>query len=183
MEPKGRGFVLNSGFDAAPSTEFVLFCHADTIVPEGYDVALENALRDEDVLMTAFSFGLDEQAVGSWPLQIVQRSANLRSTFWWMPYGDQALGFRTREFETLGKFRSDFKIMEDFDLVRRVRHKALISRNSRLEILPDRIETSSRRWQERGVIKTTGMNWFFCAAYVFLGMSPDAIFKWYYGQN
>jgi len=140
---------------------------------------LFESLSDQSVLLTAFTFGLDEK--GSSALNFIVRSANIRSKQWWMPYGDQALALRRDVFERFGGFRDDFKMMEDFDLVHRIRKDALQSSNDKIVILPDIVESSARRWKEKGVVKTSLLNWAFCAAYVYLNIHPDQIFKWYYG--
>lgn len=184
----GRGSALNDGVRHIcdhcndDSTLLLLFCHADTKLPLHFDHILTQCLLgDETMLMCAFSFSLEETSSSTSLLNFISNAANFRSRFWWMPYGDQALAFRFKVFDEMGGFRDDFKMMEDFDLVRRVRTRALLSNGQgRICILPQCVETSARRWLERGVIKTTMWNWLFCAAYVYFGMSPDRIFNLYY---
>jgi len=73
-------------------------------------------------------------------------------------------------------------MMEDFDFVWRARDLALAS-GYRIDILPAAAQCSPRRWQRQGVVVNSVRNWFFVAAYVLGGASPDTIFKWYYGRS
>jgi len=139
----GRGPTQNAGFakDRLQS-DIVIFCHADTLLPKNYDREVRSALADEEVLMTAFSFGLDREDHST--LRFVVNSANKRSRWFWYPYGDQAIAFRSRVFKEMGGFREDYKMMEDFDLVRRIRSRALRSRRERIEILSSKVCSSAR---------------------------------------
>ncbi|KAH9256376.1 hypothetical protein BASA81_005633 [Batrachochytrium salamandrivorans] len=180
MGGEGRGCTLNEGVRRSDNSSLLLFCHADTKLPKQFDVLVANCLRNESVIMCAFEFGLDSTR---WRHQFVAHAANFRSRFWWMPYGDQALAFRGPVFHSLGGFREDYQMMEDFDLVQRARSRCLLSNNQeQLVILPHSVQTSSRRWDERGIMKTTAWNWFFCAAYMYLHLSPKEIFKLYYSD-
>lgn len=176
---EGRGCTLNEGVRRSDNPRLLLFCHADTTLPPRFDVLVANCLRNESVVMCAFEFGLDS---ARWSHRLVVRAANFRSRFWWMPYGDQALAFRGSVFHSLGGFREDYPMMEDFDLVQRARSRCLLG-SEQVVILPHSVQTSSRRWDERGVLKTTAWNWLLCAAYVYMRLSPTEIFKLYYGNG
>ena len=58
-------------------------------------------------------------------------------------FGDQALFVRRRDFEAVGGYPEQ-PLMEDWDLVRRMR------RRGRLAILPQAAVTSARRWHAHG---------------------------------
>jgi len=58
----GRGPTLSAGVAAARGS-VLLFLHADTLLPEGFDVAVRSALREERVLATAFQFKVARDAV------------------------------------------------------------------------------------------------------------------------
>jgi len=51
----GRGPTLTAGVAAARGS-VLLFLHADTLLPHGFDAAVRNALCEERVLATAFRF-------------------------------------------------------------------------------------------------------------------------------
>ncbi|RLB78677.1 MAG: hypothetical protein DRH24_14010 [Deltaproteobacteria bacterium] len=62
--------------------------------------------------------------------------------------------------------------MEDFELVRKLKKKGEIV------TLPVPVFTSSRRWQNIGILKTTLINQLVIAAY-FMGIAPEMIARWY----
>ena len=78
-------------------------------------------------------------------------SANVRSSWGQLPYGDQALFLRRSLFEELGGF-ANLPILEDLELVRRVR------RRGRVITVGEPAVTSGRRWQQLGVLRTTLIN-------------------------
>lgn len=51
----GRGPTLNAGAEVARGN-ILLFLHADTILPVGYDDMIRNELKNESILATAFRF-------------------------------------------------------------------------------------------------------------------------------
>jgi hypothetical protein len=77
----------------------------------------------------------------------------------------------TRVFHEAGGF-SDFPIMEDFELIRRLRKKGEII------TLSAPVLTSSRRWQNLGILKTTLINQLVIIAY-YMGIPPDTIARLY----
>jgi hypothetical protein len=90
-----------------------------------------------------------------------------------LPYGDQGL-FMTREvFVDVGGF-PDQPIMEDYELVRRLR------RRGRIGMAEASVSTSGRRWQRRGIVRTTLINQLMVAGYR-LGVSPERLAELYHG--
>jgi hypothetical protein len=101
----------------------------------------------------------------------VEWGVNWRSRFLQMPYGDQAI-FLTKEiFHKIGKF-PEIPIMEDFELIRRLR------RTGEITIINVPVLTSARRWLKNGVFKTTLTNQIIIVAYL-LGVSPKRIGTWF----
>ena len=105
-------------------------------------------LQDRSAVAGAFRFAFQEAFFGS---KAVEFSTNLRSRWGQMPYGDQALFLPRAIFEELGGF-ADLPILEDYDLVRRLR------RIGRVVTLQQPALTSGRRWKELGVLRTTLIN-------------------------
>ncbi|CAM9971970.1 unnamed protein product, partial [Choristocarpus tenellus] len=54
----GRGPALNAGARLA-SGDLLLFLHADTVLPRGFDTILREAFSEPQVLMTSFRFGVN----------------------------------------------------------------------------------------------------------------------------
>ena len=76
----------------------------------------------------------------------------LRNRFTRMPYGDQAPFVRRDVYERLGG-HPPWPLLEDWEFARRVRGEG------RVAILSHHVETSPRRYLERGVARTVLDNW------------------------
>jgi rSAM/selenodomain-associated transferase 2 len=163
----GRARQLEVGAQAA-SGDVLLFLHADTLLPRGFEAAIASALEDPAVAGGAFRFRFDAVSPG---LQIVEWGARLRVALFRLPYGDQALFLRRRVLEALGGV-PQVPIMEDLDLVRAIR------RAGRLALLPLPAVTSARRYRARGVLRTMFRNWAAAAAWA-LGADRLRIAAWY----
>lgn len=166
--PHGRAAQMNSAALAATGST-VLFLHADTRLPKGFAADVFQALRLPDIAAGAFSLKID--ADGS-RFRMVSALANFRSRRLQMPYGDQALFMKRDTFIRLGGF-ANFPIMEDFELVLRLRrrHGGIITLNRE-------VTTSSRRWQRLGVLRTTLINQLMIAGYC-LQISPSRLAAFY----
>ncbi len=148
--------------------DVLLFLHADTRLPNNFDAKIMAAVDQSGFCAGAFSLGIDSDVRG---LRFIERVANWRSRFFQMPYGDQALFICRDSFNEIGGF-PDFPIMEDFELIRRLRRKGKIS------ILPDCVRTSPRRYLNFGILKTWFLNQIIIAAY-YLGIPPERLACWY----
>ncbi|NJL23414.1 MAG: glycosyltransferase, partial [Leptolyngbyaceae cyanobacterium SM1_3_5] len=128
--------------------------------------------HDRTRSLERFCLGIDGRETG---LRLVEWGANWRSRLLQLPYGDQALFLRRDTFWQVGGF-PDLPMMEDFELVRRLR------RRGRIAIAPDAVLTSARRWQKLGILKATVINQVAIVAYL-IGISPDRIARWYRRQR
>ena len=81
-----------------------------------------------------------------------------------LPYGDQALFVRRDVFADLGGY-ADVPIMEDVDLVRRLRARGRLVRSALPAI------TSARGWQSDGWWRRTALNLLLIGLY-FAGVPP-----------
>ncbi|WP_414527597.1 TIGR04283 family arsenosugar biosynthesis glycosyltransferase [Nodularia chucula] len=163
----GRAMQMNAGAMAATG-DILLFLHADTRLPAGFDHMVRSALKQPQTVAGAFALRIDAD---DWTLRWVEKGVNWRSHFWQMPYGDQAIFLSTEVFQKIGKF-PELPIMEDFELIRRLK------RISKITIIPVPVITSARRWLKKGVLQTTLLNQMVITAY-FLGISPERIRCWY----
>lgn len=157
--PAGRALQMNVGAKAASGQAF-WFLHADTRVPDKAARLIIEALQQ------AGSWGrFDVRLSGDkLLLRLVERMMNWRSRFTGVASGDQGI-FVTRElFERVGGF-ADLPLMEDIDLSRRLK------REQWPVCLRDTLTTSSRRWEQKGVLRTIALMWYLRLAY-FLGVSP-----------
>ncbi|MBW2307584.1 MAG: TIGR04283 family arsenosugar biosynthesis glycosyltransferase [Deltaproteobacteria bacterium] len=167
ISPAGRAGQMNRGAAAAKG-EVLIFLHADTRLPPGFDRHVHHVLAQPDTAAGAFELRIDSPLRR---LRIIERIANLRSRLLQMPYGDQVIFLRADMFREVGGF-PDMPIMEDLELIRRLR------RRGRIVIAPAPALTSARRWIKLGICQTTLINQLAAVAY-FLGISPTRIAHWY----
>ena len=80
---------------------------------------------------------------------------------------------KKRVFDELGGFAA-LPIMEDFELVRRLR------RRGRVTTLPQCAVTSARRWSHLGVVRATLRNQAMVLGFLF-GVSPERLSRFYRG--
>ncbi|QIR41216.1 glycosyltransferase family 2 protein [Tolypothrix sp. PCC 7910] len=163
----GRAVQMNAGAVAA-SGEILLFLHADTRLPAGFDGMIRTALQSPKTVTGAFKLRID---ASSWGIRLVEWGVNLRSHFLQMPYGDQAIFITKSIFQEIGCF-PELPIMEDFELIRRLK------RIGKITIIPVPVITSARRWLKKGIFQTTLINQVVIIAYL-LGVSPERIRIWY----
>jgi rSAM/selenodomain-associated transferase 2 len=165
---KGRGWQMNTGAQAA-SGDILLFLHADTALPPGALREILAAMATGRYAGGAFDLGIADDAP---VFRMIERISSLRSRLTRIPYGDQAIFMKRSYFRALGGF-SDIPIMEDVDLMRRVK-----KHGGRLCFIPTRVKTSSRRWRNEGIIRCTLRNWTIMLLYL-LGVSPVRLARWY----
>ena len=162
-----RSKQMNEG--AAEATgDVLLFLHADSRLPKSFDRLVLRSLARPGIAAGAFELRIDAPTPA---LRLIERIANWRSRCLRTPYGDQAIFMLSRVFHEAGGF-SDFPIMEDFELIRRLRKKGEIITVSASVL------TSSRRWQNFGILKTTLINQLIIIAY-YMGIPPDTIARLY----
>lgn len=161
----GRARQMNAGAAAAGGRAF-WFLHADTRVPPAAVPALRAALGEA-------GWGrFDVRLSGGHPLlRVIERAMNLRSRWSGIATGDQGLFVRRDWFERVGGF-PDIELMEDVVLSRRLRRRG---RPACLEVV---LETSSRRWERDGILRTLLRMWWLRLAFA-CGASPAALARHY----
>lgn len=164
---RGRALQMNAGAGVARG-DLLIFLHADTLLPKGYETRVRDILSDRGVSAGAFRLSIGARNAG---FRIIEWLANWRSRFLGMPYGDQAIFVRARLFRRAGGF-PEIPIMEDFEFMRRIRSLG------RVELAGATVVTSARRWCALGIARTTLINQVIIAAYC-LGVRPDRLEQWY----
>jgi len=163
----GKAAQMNAGAEAAQG-DILLFLHGDTRLAPGFVEQVIDALSQPGVAAGAFKLAIDGKGFG---LRIIEWLANFRARIMQMPYGDQGIFITTDMFSTVGGFPA-LPIMEDFELMRRLKRKGGI------KILALPATTSARRWRKLGVLRTTLINQAIIIAYL-LGVPPKKLADWY----
>ena len=168
---KGRAAQMNEGAGHALG-DILLFLHADSVLPRGYDDAIRSALVDPDVVAGAFSLGFHE---GDFVMDFIAFGANLRSRYLKIPYGDQGFFVMKDTFYHVRGF-PELPIMEDVAFIRAMKKRG------RVVILPSKVATSSRRFQAVGPFRTWVLNQLAMMGF-FLGMPIDDLAALYQGRE
>ena len=163
----GRAHQMNVGA-AAAAGNLLLFLHADTQLPPNFADLVRHTLAQPTVSAGAFELKIDDPMPR---LRWVEWGVKWRSRLLQLPYGDQALFLKAATFHAIGGFL-DLPIMEDFELVQRLRTRG------RVAIAPAAVLTSSRRWKKLGIWRTTLINQLTIVAYV-LKLPLARIAQWY----
>ena len=145
---RGRARQMNAGA-AAASGEVLLFLHADTRLPPGFDAAVATALADPAVVGGRFDVRLEPSTL--W-LDLVAALINRRSRWSRIGTGDQALFVRRAVFEAMGGF-PDLPLMEDLAF------SIALKRRGGIACLRQTVATSSRRWLRDGPLRTVLLMW------------------------
>ncbi len=166
--PAGRGSQMNAGARAAGGRT-LLFLHADTQLPPNAPDYIMEACTPPEIAGGAFDLSIDPSSL---LLRIIARAASLRSRLTRIPYGDQSIFIKRSFFTMIGGF-AEIPIMEDIELMRRIRRAG-----HRIVILPERVVTSARRWKKEGICFTSLRNMILSTLY-YLGVSPERLKRFY----
>jgi rSAM/selenodomain-associated transferase 2/rSAM/selenodomain-associated transferase 1 len=163
--PRGRAGQMNTGAKAA-TCDALVFLHADTTLPAKSAALVCRALSAEGTTGGAFSWGTYDTPLA----RLFTLAGRMRMAVFRVPYGDQALFMTRRTFEDLGGYPSQ-PVMEDWELARRIMQLGSV------RILPQRALTSSRRWNEGGVVRASAAYLAIIAGYRF-GIDPAVLDGW-----
>jgi len=162
--PKGRASQMNVGSRAACG-DILLFLHADSICDLKGIQHIKSTLTGG---VSAGSFYLDFDVQGFW-----YKVYSFVSKCDWtvFTYGDQGLFIKKSFFELIGGFR-EIPIMEDLDIVRRIKRQGIFKK------IDFPITTRARRFKKHGVIFQQLRNTALVLLY-YLGASPQWLCKFY----
>jgi len=158
---KGRAAQMNYGAEQAKA-DILYFLHADSRPPANF----------ADSVKQAVASGAD---AGCFQLAFDDNHFLLNAYAWFtrfdvdaFRYGDQSLFIRREIFKEVGGFLEDHIVMEDNEIVRRIK------KDYSFTILEDAVETSARTYREVGVIK---LQLIFTLIYIlyFFGVEQDSL--------
>ena len=169
--PVGRGSQLEAGASHARG-DWLLFLHADTVLEPGWEEEARNFMERvgsgrRAQAAAAFRFSLDDD--GLMP-DVVEWLVSLRCRLFALPYGDQGLLIPRNLYNRLGGFRP-LPLMEDVDLVRRLRRRELV-------MLRSRAITSSERYRREGYL-TRSLRNLGCVLLYYLRVPPRVLARLY----
>jgi rSAM/selenodomain-associated transferase 2 len=138
--PKGRASQMNIGAKHATG-EWLLFLHADTVLPNGALARLNTMEEDQTIQAGGF---MHQFSGDDWRLKLISFLDNFRCIRSRIIYGDQALFVRRALFEQLGGFPNR-PILEDVAFCER-----LIAVTTPLLLSPS-VVTDARKFIKMGV--------------------------------
>ncbi|MEX0290615.1 MAG: TIGR04283 family arsenosugar biosynthesis glycosyltransferase [Flavobacteriaceae bacterium] len=163
--PKGRAKQMNRGAKNA-SGDILYFLHVDTLPPKHFDESILRAIEED-------------HEVGCFQMRFDSDSRFLSFFAWFTRInhtlcrgGDQSL-FITKElfFKAKG-FNEDYIVYEDNEFIGRLYKKTYF------KILPQRVQTSARRYEERGMVQ---LQYHFGMIHLnhYLGAGPEKLYQYY----
>ncbi len=166
---RGRAAQMNAGAAAAGGRpdDVLLFLHSDTRLPVDADGLIFAAIQ-RGAAWGRFDIHIDSRQP---VLRVVGSMMNLRSRLTGVATGDQALFVLRDAFERVGGF-ADLPLMEDIDVCARLKKIGAPA------CLRQRVTTSARRWEQRGIWRTIVLMWGLRLAY-FLGANANTLAQRY----
>jgi rSAM/selenodomain-associated transferase 2 len=158
----GRGPQLAAGAEAARG-DWLLFLHADTVLAPGWGAAVLAHIQTRPGMAGYFALRFD---TGGPMARIVAGWANLRSSLFALPYGDQGLLVSRKLYDATGGY-PQIPLMEDVALIRRIGRR-------RLQGLSAVAVTSAARYGADGWLRRGWCNLTTLALY-FLGVDPQRL--------
>lgn len=137
---KGRAIQMNYGASVAEG-DILYFLHADTVPPEHFDTfILESINNGAEAGCFRLSFDRDHPLLDfyAWCTRFDIDAFR---------FGDQSLYVSAESFAAIGGFREDHVVMEDQELVKRIK------KEFPFHLLSDAVTTSSRKYMVNGVLK------------------------------
>lgn len=163
---RGRAKQLNAGA-AAATGDILLFLHADIWLEPGALVAMETALSS-GYIGGGFRQKIDGKNI---LYRMIEIAGNIRGKYLKVFYGDSGIFVARTDFEKIGGF-PDLPILEEMEFSKSLR------KLGKTTLIVPHIHLSARRWEAKGIVRTTLNNWLITLLY-FIGVSPEKLAKLY----
>jgi rSAM/selenodomain-associated transferase 2 len=163
---RGRGVQLRTGAAVAKG-DWLLFLHADTLLGDGWRLAVQRHAARGQRKAGYFRLRLrssDRRA------RLIEGGVGLRCRFLGLPFGDQGLLISRDLYQEVGGY-SAIPLMEDLDIARRLGRDRLVA-------LPADAFTSAARWERDGWARRSVRNLTIQMLY-FAGASPERLARLY----
>jgi rSAM/selenodomain-associated transferase 2 len=150
---RGRARQMNAGAAKAKG-DVLYFLHADTLPPQGFDTDIIAALQGEATQGGCFRLKFDHD---HWFLRL--NAWFTRFNIDAIRFGDQSLFVRSRTFWDIGGFREDYIVMEDQEIISRIKSKG------KFQVLRKRVTTSARKYHANGIFRLQFIYFYIYALY------------------
>lgn len=161
----GRGYQMNEGSKNATGT-ILYFLHADSRPPVNFIFEI----------IQQVNAGID---AGCFRLKFDHDHWFLRTNAWFtrfnvnaVRFGDQSLFIRKDSFMKIGGFREDLIIMEDQEIVSRIKA------HGKFNVIPGYVLTSARKYRVNGIFRMQAIFFYIYFSYR-LGMSQSKLVNQY----
>ena len=142
-----RSLQMNAGAKEATG-DVLLFLHVDTFLPE-HTYQLIQSHQSNEKLWGRF----DIKLTGKNPVfRLIENLMNFRSRLTGIATGDQAIFVETKLFHQINGF-PELELMEDIAISK------ILKKINKPVCLKSRVTSSSRRWEENGILKTILKMW------------------------
>lgn len=164
-ERKGRGAQMNVGAAMAQGN-ILYFLHADSIPPPNFVDTIQTAVQ-QGFVGGSFRLAFDHP---HWFLKV--NAWFTRFNLNGVRFGDQSLFVLPEVFRAIGGFREDLVVMEDQEIIHRIK------KNGPFKVMNAQVITSARKYLNNGVYKMQGIFYLIWAGY-YLGLSQERLVKLY----
>ena len=164
-----RSIQMNLGAKLAKH-DILYFLHADTTPPPSFVDDIRESLKN-GVVAGCYPFKFDRD---NWQLKMLGKLTELDLIF--CRGGDQSLFIRRSDFVEIGGYDENLALMEDYDIIRRIKNLG------RFEILSGHIIVSSRKYDDNSFLKVSFANWSTFLLY-WLGRNSSKLRRWYFQLN
>ncbi len=163
-----RAQALNAG--AAKAQHNILwFLHADSRISDQNIQSLYKALQHKPNALHYFDLKFDQKGLP----QINSWGANMRSSLFGAPYGDQGFCISKPQFERAGRYPEGLEYGEDLMFVWRARQSGI-----KLNRIKSTLISSARKYKAHGWLKLTCIY-----QYKWIKMSLPEMWKLYWGRS
>ena len=162
-ERKGRAAQMNKGASLA-NGEILYFLHADSIPPQNFTIQILDAYKNGAIsgcFRLAFDYNHWFLKANSWFTRF-----NVNA----LRFGDQSLFVLKDVFQKSGGFREDLLMMEDQEIIHRIK------KQGKFKVMNTNVITSARKYLDNGVYRMQGI--FYCIWILYyLGYSQDYLLQ------
>lgn len=165
---RGRARQMNAGAEIAGG-KFLWFLHADSIPSNQVIEKLQRIADSDEPVWGRFDVKLSG---GHVLLKLTEVLMNMRSRWTGIATGDQGIFIHRKLFDEVGGF-PDIPLMEDISI------SGSLKKIKKPVCCSERLVTSSRRWEQNGILRTIFLVWWLRLAFA-LGRSPQRLYQQYY---